>query len=182
MMKILGIDPGLATVGWGIIESDDLSASTTAWGSLATSSRDPLAMRLKKIHDVLAKVIQEHQPQMASVEEVFFAANVKTAVAMAHGRAAAILSLAETGVELFEYSPLQIKQAVVGHGRAAKGQVQLMVRQLLKLKTTPAPDHAADALAAALTLAASLKRRALLGNALAGVAKRRSREKRRAAK
>ncbi len=181
-MKILGIDPGLATVGWGIIDSDDLSADSTAWGSQATSATDPLPQRLKKIHDALAAVIEEHRPHAASVEEIFFAANVKTAVAMAHGRAAAILALAETGVELFEYSPLQIKQAVVGHGRAAKEQMQLMVRQLLKLKTTPAPDHAADALGAALTHAASLKRRELIGNAVPELSKRRPSSKRRFAK
>ncbi len=79
-MKILGIDPGLATVGWGIIESDDLSADTSAWGSLATSPRDPLASRLKKIHDTLAAVIQEHRPNAASVEEIFFAANVNLTI------------------------------------------------------------------------------------------------------
>jgi crossover junction endodeoxyribonuclease RuvC len=165
-MKILGIDPGLACVGWGIIECPEPSAQTTVFGSLSTSSLDPLPQRLKSIHDALADVIAAHHPEAAAVEGIFFAANVKTAVTMAQGRGAAILSLADARVELFEYSPLQIKQAVVGYGRATKEQVQRMVCRLLGLPSAPTADHAADALAAALCHAASLKRRRLIREAL----------------
>ncbi|MCX7015590.1 MAG: crossover junction endodeoxyribonuclease RuvC [Candidatus Sumerlaeota bacterium] len=171
-MRILGIDPGLARLGWAVIEFPDPSPETTAYGSLATSAAEPLPRRLKAIHDALARVIAEHRPEAAAIEEIFFAANVKTAVSMAQARGVAILSLANAGVEFFEYSPLQIKQAVVGYGRASKEQVQLMVRHLLGLRITPKSDHATDALAAALCHAASLKRRRLIGEALGGELRR----------
>jgi crossover junction endodeoxyribonuclease RuvC len=165
-MKILGIDPGLARMGWGIISNPDISAATTAWGSVSTSSKDPLPKRLQVIHATLSSVVAEHRPEIAAVEEVFFSKNVRSAVALAHARGAAILSLAEAGVELFEYSPLQIKQSVVGYGRASKDQVAQMVARLLGLKDLPSSEHASDALATALCHAASLKRRRLVSQAL----------------
>ncbi len=161
-MKILGIDPGLATMGWGIIDVGGMKPTVVACGSLTTAARSSLAERLKAIHDAVRLVVAEHQPVAAAVEEIFFAANVKTAVTMAHGRGAAILALAEGAVELFEYSPLQIKQSVVGYGRASKEQVQLMVMRLLGTSEHPLTEHAADALAAALCHAASMKRRKLI--------------------
>jgi len=161
-MRILGIDPGLACVGWGLIELRDNAPVGAVSGSLTTSPRQTLADRLKTIHDTVRAVVEEHQPQAAAVEEIFFAANVKTAVAMAHARGAAILALAQSGIELFEYSPLQIKQSVVGYGRASKEQVAMMVCRLLAMKEPPVTEHAADALAAALCHAASLKRRRLI--------------------
>lgn len=161
-MKILGVDPGLASIGWGIVEVNGPTTMCVCSGSLATQARQPLAERLRTIHDALKAIADEHQPQAAAVEEIFFAVNVKTAVAMAHARGAAILAMAQCGIELFEYSPLQIKQSVVGYGRASKDQVQMMVMRLLGLKEAPATEHAADALAAALCHAASLKRRKIL--------------------
>lgn len=166
-MKIMGIDPGLACMGWGIISYPDVSAESTDSGSVTTPARDPLPKRLQTIHAALIEAVEKHQPEAAAVEQVFFAVNVKTAVALAHARGAAILSLAEAGVELFEYSPLQIKQSVVGYGRASKEQVGLMVARLLGLKEAPKSEHACDALAAALCHAASLKRRNLVGQAVA---------------
>lgn len=164
-MRILGIDPGLASVGWGIVEVTGGAARALHSGSLSTPARQALSSRLKTIHQALLGVIGEYRPDAAAVEEIFFAANVKTAVAMAHARGVAILALAESQVELFEYSPLQIKQSVVGYGRASKTQVAMMVARLLGMKDAPGSEHAADALAAALCHAASLKRRALLKQA-----------------
>jgi len=160
---ILGIDPGLARLGWGVVEFPRPSSETASYGSFSTDSSAPLPLRLRKIHDTLAEVVRARRPDAAAMEDIFFAANVKTAVSMAYGRAAALLALAESGIELFDYSPLQIKQSVAGYGRASKEQVQLMVRRLIGLKETPKPDHAADALAVALCHGASLKRRELLG-------------------
>ena len=166
-MKILGIDPGLSNVGWGLVDLAGAKPATVACGSFSTSSKSPLSVRLKTIYDGIRAVVAEYQPEAAAVEEIFFAANVKTAVAMAHARGVAILALAENGVELFEYSPLQIKQSVVGYGRATKEQVQMMVSRLLGMKQDPLNEHAADALAAAMCHAASLKRRALVQQAIA---------------
>lgn len=163
-MIILGIDPGLARIGWGILEFPDPRPDSTEWGSFSTSSRDPLPKRLKEIHDTLADVIARYKPQAASVEDIFFAANVKTAVSLAYGRGAAVLALASADVPLFDYSPLQIKQSVVGYGRAGKEQVQMMVQHLIGMKEAPKSEHANDALAAALCHGASLKRRTALGN------------------
>ena len=163
-MKILGVDPGLASIGWGIIEVNGPSTICVCSGSLATQARHPLAARLRTIHDALKAIADEHQPQAAAGAQISFAhsAHVKTAILMAHARGAAILAMAQCGIELFEYSPLQIKQSVVGYGRASKDQVQMMVMRLLGLKEAPATEHAADALAAALCHAASLKRRKIL--------------------
>lgn len=161
-MRILGVDPGLATLGWGVIDTRPDGGMLAISGSLSTSPRTPLAERLKTIHDTIRAVVVEHQPEAAAIEEIFFAANVKTAVAMAHARGAAILALAQNDVELFEYSPLQIKQSVVGYGRASKEQVQMMVMRLLGLKEAPGSEHAADALAAALCHSSSLKRRLMM--------------------
>lgn len=165
-MKILGIDPGLAKIGWGIVEYSDSAPRAEAHGTLTTLASQSLPERLRLIQDTLSAVVAEHHPESAAVEEIFFALNVRTAILMAHGRGAAIAGLAGNDLELFEYSPLQIKQAVAGYGRASKDQVKLMVRSLLKMDHTPKSDHETDALAIALCHGMSTKRRSLVSQAL----------------
>lgn len=150
-MIILGIDPGLAKTGCGIIRQEKNRVKILAYGVISTRSGQPLAQRLRKIYEEIQDLCREYHPDVAVIEDIFFAANVKTAVAVAQARGVAILATEESGLELVEYSPLRIKQTIVGYGRASKRQVQEMVRVLLKLKEIPRPDHAADALAAALT-------------------------------
>lgn len=165
-MKILGIDPGLASVGYGLIEQGprDRRPRHIEHGVIETSAGLPLALRLDAIHRRLRELIREHEPTHAAVEEIFFSRNVKTAVAVAQARGVAIQ--AAVGLELAEFSPPRIKLALVGHGRADKNQVQQMVRAVLNLPEIPRPDHAADALAAALCHLHSMT--ALAGIALAG--------------
>lgn len=152
-MKIMGIDPGLADVGYGVIAWDERArtAGHVAHGVIRTPASDPPARRLQTIYAELRALIAEHRPDAVAVEQLFFARNVKTAMAVAQARGVAILATAESGAPLAEYSPPQIKLALTGQGRAGKRQVQLMVRALLNLKEIPRPDHAADALATALT-------------------------------
>ncbi|MCL5271674.1 MAG: crossover junction endodeoxyribonuclease RuvC [bacterium] len=158
VLRVLGIDPGLADVGWGLIDwrERDRRASLVDYGVIRTPAGAPLPRRLDLIYTGLTQLIERTRPAVAAVEELFFAKNVKTAMVVAHGRAACLLATAREGLELAEYTPLQIKQALTGHGRAAKLQVQLMVRAVLGLAEVPRPDHAADALAAALCHAHSL--------------------------
>ena len=150
-MIILGIDPGLGSTGVGVIEEQP----GRQWKALfhddvTTDPRMPLPARLEKINDLVAKTIGEFHPDAAAVESVFFARNVRSVVMMAHGRGVAILAAAQTGLEVFEYSPLEIKQSVVGKGRAGKDQVKQMVMVLLQLAKAPRSDHQSDALACAL--------------------------------
>lgn len=150
--RVLGIDPGLADVGYGVIDwrPADSTARLVRMGVIQTAAGRPLAERLDHIYSQLSQLIEETHPAVVAIEELFFAKNVKTAMVVAHGRAAAVLATARRKVPLCEYTPLQIKLALTGHGRASKGQVQSMVRALLALAEIPRPDHAADALAAAL--------------------------------
>ena len=149
-MIILGIDPGLANTGWGVIESQGGKHRCVAYGCVSTTAGEPLPTRLARIHDELAEVISRYRPEECSVESIFFGANVKSAFATGQARGAAILALADADLSLGEYSPVQIKSAVVGTGTADKKQIQYMVRTFLKLPQDPKPDHAADALAAAI--------------------------------
>lgn len=155
---MLGVDPGLADVGFGIIDwsFDESKASLVQYGVIRTTPADSLAERLDQIYSRLSNLIEEFRPDAVAIEQLFFAKNVKTAMVVAHGRAACVLATARRRVPLYEYTPLQIKQALTGHGRAAKMQVQLMVRAVLSLEEIPRPDHAADALAAALCYVHSL--------------------------
>lgn len=152
ILRVLGIDPGLADIGYGIIDFDQGGGCTrlVQYGVIQTPSSLPMALRLERIFRELGELIEMHQPSAAVVEELFFAANVKTAMSVAHGRAACLLATAARRLDVFEYTPLQIKKALTGHGRAGKLQVQMMVRALLELEAVPQPDHAADALGAAL--------------------------------
>ena len=147
---ILGIDPGLANTGWGVVSQRGPHLACRAYGCVSTSKDAPLAQRLRKIHEQMAAVISRFEPMYVGIETVWFGVNVQSAFATGQARGAALVACAEQGLEVLEFSPSQIKLAVVGEGSAEKEQVQYMVRQLLALKDVPRPDHAADALAAAI--------------------------------
>jgi crossover junction endodeoxyribonuclease RuvC len=136
--------------GWGVIESDGRRHRVLGHGVIRTAVRDPLALRLAAIASGLRAIIHGHTPEAAAVEEVFFSQNVKTALKLAHVRGVALLAVAEAGVPLGEYSPLEVKTSVVGYGRAEKHQVQLMVRSLTGLEAEIESEDAADALAVAI--------------------------------
>lgn len=147
---ILGIDPGLANTGWGVIRQQGSSLECLAYGCAATTSDQPLDRRLLKIHDQIAAVVNRFQPTCVGIETVWFGQNITAAFATGQARGAALVACAEGGLAVGEFTPRQIKLAVVGTGSAEKGQVQYMVRQILGLEKPPHPDHAADALAAAI--------------------------------
>ena len=147
-MRVLGIDCGTQRTGWGVIESDGRRHSVLGHGVISTAARDPLALRLAEIAGALRGVIVAHSPAAAAVEEVFYSQNVKTALKLAHVRGVALLAIAEAGVELGEYSPLEVKSSVVGYGRAEKHQVQLMVMSLTGVQIDS--EDAADAIAVAI--------------------------------
>ncbi|MBY4798250.1 crossover junction endodeoxyribonuclease RuvC [Collinsella sp. AGMB00827] len=149
-MVILGIDPGLAHTGWGIIEERQGSVRCRAYGCIETSAGAPLAVRLRHIADEIGQVVEGYHPDEAAIEGIYFGVNVRSAIPTAHARGAALVSCSLCGVEVGEYTPMQIKQAVVGTGAADKHQVIFMVKNLLHLDHEPRPDHAADALACAI--------------------------------
>ncbi|HUI55723.1 MAG TPA: crossover junction endodeoxyribonuclease RuvC [Bryobacteraceae bacterium] len=149
-MRVLGIDCGSERTGYGVIESDGRQHSMIAAGVIRTSTKWPFERRLLEIAGGLRRLMREYTPEFAAVEEVFHSANAKTALKLAHVRGVALLAIAEAGVELAEYSPLEVKMSVVGYGRAEKGQVQMMVRSLLRLPEAIASEDAADALAVAI--------------------------------
>ena len=147
---ILGIDPGLANTGWGVVAQSGPRLACVAYGCISTPAQAPLARRLGKIHEQMAAVIRRFAPTCVGIETVWFGANAQSAFATGQARGAALVACAEGDLPVGEFSPSQIKLAVVGAGSADKEQVQYMVRQLLALETVPSPDHAADALAAAI--------------------------------
>jgi len=149
-MRILGIDCGSARTGYGVIESDGRDHRMLVSGVICTNVRWPFEKRLLEIAGELRRLAHEYRPEFAAVEEVFHAVNAKTALKLAHVRGVALLAIAEAGIELAEYSPLEVKINVVGYGRAEKCQVQLMVQSLLGLSDAIASEDAADALAVAL--------------------------------
>jgi len=149
-LVILGIDPGVATVGFGIIDETGGVPKPERFGVITTPAGMRLALRLKQINSDVSELIRAFKPDAIAVEELFFNTNLKTAVSVAHGRAAIILAGEEHGVPMFEYTPLQVKKAVAGYGRASKNQVMEMVRRLLSMEQIPKPDDAADALAIAI--------------------------------
>ncbi len=149
-MRVLGIDCGTERTGYGISDTDGRRHQMVACGVIRTSAKEPLGARLVQIADGLRELVRCHAPEAAAVEEVFCSTNVRTALKLAHVRGVALLTIAEAGLELGEYSPLEIKTSVVGYGRAEKAQVQLMVRQLLHLETEIRSEDAADALAVAI--------------------------------
>lgn len=149
-MVILGIDPGLAHTGWGVIETRGPACRARAYGCVATQAHEAIDSRLGRIYDELRSVIGRYGPTELAIENVYFGENVKSAVATAQARGVAIVACAKAGLSVGEYTPMQIKQAVVGTGAADKRQVMYMVRSVLGLDHEPRPDHAADALAAAI--------------------------------
>jgi crossover junction endodeoxyribonuclease RuvC len=149
-MKILGIDPGYAILGYGIVEMTGNKFKVCAYGAITTDAKMEMPDRLKVLYQDLMELIAEHEPEVASIEELFFNTNAKTAILVGQARGVAVLACANSGLEINEYTPLQIKQALVGYGRAEKKQVQIMVKTILNLKEIPKPDDTADALAAAI--------------------------------
>jgi len=150
-MLVLGIDPGTATTGYGLVrDKEDGSLEAVDYGVISTSSRLPMAHRLLELHEQLLKIILLHHPHSGAVEKLFFQRNVRTALSVGQARGIALLCMAEAGVNVTEYTPLEVKQAVTSHGGADKNQVQQMVKALLNLTKIPQPDDAADALAIAI--------------------------------
>lgn len=147
---IMGIDPGLAHTGWGIIRQDGPRLACVAYGCVTTTPASSLASRLAKIHEQIGAVIRCYGPTCLGIETVLFGQNVTAAFATGQARGAALVACAQAGMDVGEFSPKQIKLAVVGEGCADKAQVQYMVKQLLALREEPHPDHASDALAAAI--------------------------------
>ncbi len=150
-MRIIGIDPGTGILGFGIIEVDKGKAKLVDGGVIRTPVKEDDAVRLQTIFDELTDIIVDTKPSLMSVEKLFFAQNVTTAITVAQARGVVLLCGMQAGLEIFEYTPLQIKQSLTGYGRADKKQIQEMVRVILGLKTIPKPDDCADALAAAIT-------------------------------
>lgn len=155
-MRILGIDPGSGIIGFGLVEKKSNPRMIDA-GVIRTTIGDEDASRLLELHVSMREIIAEMKPDVASVEKLFFAQNVTTAMKVSQARGVILLALAEAGIPIYEYTPLQIKMAMTGYGRATKAQIQEMVRVQLGLKNKPKPDDCADALAAALTHVANLR-------------------------
>jgi len=154
-MRILGIDPGVAIVGFGVIDVDGGQQRMVQYGAINTEAGLPLATRLVQISRDLEQLIELFQPDEIAIEELFFSKNITTGIAVAHARGVILCTAEKLQVPIYEYTPMQVKQAVVGYGLAEKKQVMDMVRRLLKLKSVPRPDDAADALAIAICHARS---------------------------
>lgn len=149
-MRILGIDPGFATIGFGLVEADRGQVHMVTYGAITTPAGLPLSRRLYQIGTDMEELIGQLKPDVVSVEELFFNTNITTGIAVAHGRGVILLAAEKLGVPVFEYTPMQVKQAVAGYGKAEKRQVMLMTQRLLGMKEIPRPDDAADALALAI--------------------------------
>ena len=150
MRTVIGIDPGLASTGWGVVKFDGSRFIHVGHGVVTTDPGTPLPRRLQKIHAEIRKVLAAHSPSEAAVEDLFFAKNVTSAMQVAQARGVVLLALAQSRIDVGTYSPQQVKQAVIGRGKADKDQVQRMVGVVLGLEEIPGPDHAADALAVAI--------------------------------
>lgn len=155
ILRILGIDPGLATVGFSIVDVEKSKMKLVTCGVISTPAHTSLSSRLDRIFDDMNELISSFDPDVMSIEELFFNTNITTGIAVAHARGVILLSAYRAGVQVFEYTPLQVKQAVVGYGRAEKNQVIDMVRRILALPAAPKPDDAADAVALAICHARS---------------------------
>jgi len=165
-MLVIGIDPGTATTGFGLVrETDDGSLCVVDYGVILTPNNSSMTERLLELHNRLREILLLHRPQSGAVEKLFFQRNVRTAISVGQGRGIAMLALAEEGLQVSEYTPLEIKQAVTGYGKADKMQVQQMVKVLLGLPEIPRPDDAADALAVAICHAHSCRTNLLYAGA-----------------
>lgn len=150
-MIVLGIDPGTAATGYGVVSGEPFgSLSLIECGVIRTTARDSLPVRLRELYDDVKALIVRHRPDALSIEDVFYAKNVRTTVVLGHARGVVLLAAEQAGLEIHEYAPAEIKKAVVGTGAATKEQVQFMVTRLLRLKSAPQPSDAADGAAAAL--------------------------------
>lgn len=148
---ILGVDPGYAIVGWGVIEFSNNSFKPIAFGAVTTKAHTEFSDRLNNIYNEIIAIIKQFKPQAISIEKLYFQSNAKTAIDVAQARGVMLLAAKQMGIDLFEYTPLQVKTVVTGYGKAKKPQVMEMTRRLLHLKEIPKPDDTADALAIAIT-------------------------------
>jgi crossover junction endodeoxyribonuclease RuvC len=149
-MRTIGIDPGTALLGWGVLDEQGGTLREVAHGALTTPTRTPQAQRLLRLHQELGELLQQYAPDAAAVEELFFSRNVTTALAVGQARGVVLLTLAQAAIPVYEYKPRAVKQAVSGYGAAQKRQMQEMVQMTLQLAALPRPDDAADALAIAI--------------------------------
>ena len=149
-MRVLGTDPGTASTGYGVVDCDGDHLVALCYGVITTPADWSLPQRLQEIYLRLRTLAAEWRPDSAAVEDLFFSKNARTALTVGHGRGVALLALADAGLPIHEYKPAEVKEAVTGYGAAPKGQVQVMVQQLLGLQAPPHPDDAADALAIAI--------------------------------
>lgn len=162
-MLVLGIDPGTATTGYGLVRDTETGLALAAYGTIQTPAHAPMPERLQTIYHELKKLLALHKPDSGAVEKLFFQRNVSTAMTVGQARGVALLALAEAGVSVGEYNPRDVKQAVAGYGGADKAQMQQMVRVLLNLPEIPKPDDAADALAVAICHLHSARMKTLTG-------------------
>ena len=149
-MIVLGIDPGVATIGFGVIRAERGKNTLIQYGVITTPAGIPLSRRLVQINDDMEQLIRQFKPDEMAIEELFFSKNITTGISVAHGRGVILLAAERLGVPIYEYTPMQVKQAVAGYGAAEKRQVMLMTQRLLGMKQIPKPDDAADALAIAI--------------------------------
>jgi crossover junction endodeoxyribonuclease RuvC len=163
-MRVLGVDPGTLTTGYGVVAEEDHKLFHVASGGISPSAKQPFPKRLKKIYEELEKIIEKYRPQLVVVEDLFVSKNMQSALKLGHARGVAILAAMNAGLPVFEYAPLEVKQAVVGNGKAEKKQVQMMVKILLDLPKVPHPADAADALAAAICHIHSSRLKEILKN------------------
>ncbi len=146
-MRILGIDPGYAIVGFGIVDYDASRFKTIDYGAVTTMAGDRFSLRLKTVFEDISQIMDSYKPDVVSMEKIYFQNNQKTAIDVAQARGVILLAAAQRGIEVYEYTPLEVKKAVTGYGQAVKKQVQEMTKRLLNLKEIPKPDDTADALA-----------------------------------
>lgn len=158
-MRILGIDPGTGILGFGVIDADKGKLQMVDAGVIRTPAKEDDAVRLQTIYEELTGIISETRPQVMSVEKLFFVQNITTGMTVAQARGVVLLAGQQAELEIYEYTPLQIKQSLTGYGHAEKKQIQEMVRVILKLKVVPKPDDCADALAAAITHSMTMRLR-----------------------
>lgn len=160
-MKILGVDPGTARIGWGLIVEDKGRVTAKAYGCITTKKTDAPSDRLNQIHKAFTKLLTTHKPDSVSVEDLFFATNAKTAIAVGQARGVILLAAAEAHIPVASYSPMTVKKTITGSGSADKSQIGKMITRLLRLKEQPKPDDTTDALAIATTHAFSYKMKSL---------------------
>lgn len=150
-MRIIGIDPGYAIIGFGVVEYSGRAFEVVGFGAITTPADAPFNQRLRMIYDDMCQVLDKYKPDQMGIEKLFFNTNETTAIAVAQARGVTLLPAIQRGIEICEYTPLQVKMSITGYGRAEKKQVQEMTRQILRLSQVPKPDDTADALALAIT-------------------------------